>query len=370
MRWSTIFVGAVALAGGCSAGGTATVHALMVNGPSPAAKQAGSRGSPFAGGPWSITPTFVHAPISELWFDTTTSPVIVSLDSCALDFDLTKPGATPQSTCDFELPAGTYYSVEVTEPSLDLLIDDSYNGLYTDPASPVNLDTSPPPGGARPITVGGSPGYGVGIPLATTLVVRDRDDITLTMFMDALQGLEVTYSDENVPPSLYFNLGPKVLVAVGSVTAIDYYVNPDLGTPYSFLDAQETPRLGIAVAYGDQWAPTFVALNFFTDLNPIPCGLSEYAMPGRRTGYLGRDSNNVLGWADVNQVEIATMPGWTGSDYLALLRLPEAASLGDAVQLDCLNTSSDPKPPGGSFASGAPEIATPTYSTTMTLVGN
>jgi hypothetical protein len=83
---------------------------------------------------------------------------------------------------------------------------------------------------------------------------------------------------------------------------------------------------------------------------PATCGPigEEYVNDPR--GYQGLDAAGNLGWA------ISTDPTW--ATYSAELKMARVSSLGGTTTLYCKTRSTNPAPAGGSYASGAPTIAT------------
>ena len=80
----------------------------------------------------------------------TTFPVT----GCSLSFDLAQPGLAQTLDCPFEIPAGTYTGAgPVFDATFDVVIDDTFNNIYTDPTSGTKLTTTRPTGGGQPITI-------------------------------------------------------------------------------------------------------------------------------------------------------------------------------------------------------------------------
>jgi hypothetical protein len=201
-----------------------------------------------------------------------------------------------------------------------------------------------------------------GTAFARPLVVADGDQVTVSILIDALQSLIVDVrgstrtfgADGNGQPGF-----PDVVTAVGTPAAIAYYVNADLGTAHSYLPGPGTHPLAISVLYASPTTPAFLGITTgsLPGCGPLQLG---FLFAGKGHGYLGLDASGVLGWADFSDAA-ATM-------YSAVMRMPQASALGATTTFACLDTTTDPMPPGDSFASGAPAIPTPTRTDAMTLV--
>jgi hypothetical protein len=50
--------------------------------------------------------------------------------------------------------------------------------------------------------------------------------------------------------------------------------------------------------------------------------------------------------------------------------MQQVATLGSATTFNCLDITTDPMPPGGSFTTAPPTITTPTFTESMTLVAD
>jgi hypothetical protein len=336
----------------------------VLNGPTPVGSARPIHGGGSAAdGNWQLSPNELHATLLGFSFFGAGTTVIDLPEDCAVAFDLGEPGLAQQVDCEFVLPAGTYVTVmPIWSSEFDVLIDDSANGIYTDPTEPTKLTGTAPTGGAAMITVG-TPGMmmGSGAFFDPPLVVEDAP-LTLSILLNALQGFQINANagtltlgaDGNGMPGF-----PDAVVAVGTPASVAYYVNDALGTPLSF--GGSTPGLSniisaVAVLQGGDQQPEFLSQR--GGATECPAG-AVFLFPGADNGYVGLDDNGVLGWAGKNM----------NGDYAALFRMAAVDDLAAATTLECAATSSDPMPPGDSFASGAPVI-TPARTFAMTLMAN
>jgi len=90
------------------------------------------------------------------------------------------------------------------------------------------------------------------------------------------------------------------------------------------------------------------------NLNGVPasCGpMGSGSFVNDPRGYQGLDAAGNLGWA------VASDTTWT--TYTAELRMTRLSTIGATTTLYCKTRSTNPAPAGGSYASGAPNIAIP-----------
>jgi hypothetical protein len=215
----------------------------MLNGASPGAPQPrrGLVAPAPADGIWQISPTKITAPITELHFqEQSGNDVLVDLTDCSVTFDLTKPALAESLECPFEVPAGTYTHLGIAfGANYDLTIDDATNGFFTDPSAASKISTTAPAGGAQSISVP-NPRHMQGASytvLTPPLVVNGGDTITLSEMLAGLQSLQIQV--QNGQPQLVLNGMstpgfPDSVSAIGTPARVAFYVNPALGTPYSF----------------------------------------------------------------------------------------------------------------------------------------
>lgn len=130
--------------------------AQLLHGPSTTTTGSATGASTMTDGRWAISPAQAVVTITALQFQSVDPAVVanVSLTSCQATYAVDTTSLTSLAMCPFEVPAGSYASVTISvSTTLQLLIDDTVNGLYTDPTSPTGLAISPPSGGAQPVTV-------------------------------------------------------------------------------------------------------------------------------------------------------------------------------------------------------------------------
>jgi hypothetical protein len=147
---------------------------------------------------------------------------------------------------------------------------------------------------------------------------------------------------------------PDIVATVGDLAHIKLFASPQLNTAGSYCwgGCTSVPPGGItavSVFYTSQTSVAMVGVR----LNGTPqnCGTQLFpAFCNDPKCYVGRDSNNVVGWA------VGSTQQFTS--YSAVFAMPMVANIGESTPLYCMNTTTDPMPPGGSFASGAPAIQT------------
>jgi hypothetical protein len=296
------------------------------------------------------------------------------MTDCAIDFDVAQPGLAQTLSCPFTVPADTYVSVGVQwGSSFDLLIDDPVDNIYTDPSAPTLVTSTPPVGSAQAITVPNPAGLdgtmGIQVtPLATPLVADGSSDVTVSIVLSALQAFQVNVNAGTVTLGVDGKGSAGFCDSVSSVgnpAAIAYYVNPAIGTPYSYnpsvLGAANPASIG--VLYGEGMVATDLAI-LFNGSPGATCGPfdQDFVFAGSGGGYLGVDGSGVIGWAGVE-----TGPSLT---YTALMDMQQVSTLGATTTFNCQSTAVDPMPPGGAFTTAPPAITAPTFTSSMVLVAH
>ncbi len=346
--------------------------ALMLNGASPGAPHMLQLVAPplAADGNWQVSPTAIKAPIVELDFFGTDSggQLAIPVTDCAVSFDLTMPGLAQTLACPFTLPAGTYTQAGLRfADTFDLEVSDAIEGFYTDPSSPTKLSATMPSGGAQPVTMP-NPYAKLGTQmtmLASPLVVKDGDTVTLSILLAALQSIQVNVNagtlkfgaDGNGDPRF-----PDVVLATSTPAGVAYYVNADVANAYAFTGGAGKTPFSVSVMYSNGGQPAELdTLAFAGPASLTGCGPLQIAhvFPGKGNGYLGMDPSGIIGWASFSDMQ-ATM-------YSAVMSMQQVASVGQMTTFKCLDMTTDPMPPGDSFTT-APAIPNPTYTTTLTLV--
>ena len=200
-----------ATACGHSSPGAAHGTARVLNGATPGSLAAAinpparSNAATASDGTWAISPNKLRLTLESIDFqsafqgsgDGGGAVERATLSGCKVTYDRGQPGLSRLLDCPFTLKAGTYASAFATfNPTYEILIDDSTNGIFTDPASPTKLSRTAPAGGAQFITVTADFGvHGVGFfdpPLVAkaSAALGDAglaDDVTVSVVVDGLQ---------------------------------------------------------------------------------------------------------------------------------------------------------------------------------------
>jgi hypothetical protein len=357
--------------------GATTAGVGMVQQPSRSTSPVGQLAVP-TNGDWALSPdkvtlTLTHIRLFKGDGGFEMNDVAVN---CPVTYDRARPGLTQIGDCPFQVPTGTYNSIDLHfSQTMQVLINDAVNGFYSTSSGIV---TAPPAAGASVLPVSllqtspefaGEFGYAVQLPrplqiLDTTLVN------TVSVVIDGLQFFKANVQGGAVslgwPGTGYTDpTKPGIVAAVGSVAGVEFYASAALGTAGSFCLAQSTNPvnacsliparvLSVSVYYASSTTPLIVS--------PTPGNGNSACQPFAAVGsflidprsYLGLDANGNLGWANALDT--------TYTAYSAELRMARVTTLNGTTTLYCQNISGNPAPPGGSFASGAPNIASPANS--------
>ena len=374
-----------------------TAHLVAFNGatstlaasPVAASPVAASRGifptpesAPASDGKWVVTPNQVKVTFTAITLDGPSGGQMVTVDNCEVTFDFATASLSQLLNCSIEVPAGTYTKIGyIAEETTQVLVDDDTNGLYTDPASATLLSTTEPAGGAQFVPLTSSLGsFGGSFFLASSVEINEGDNVDINIIGDLTHALfvEVTGGIATFDVGLWAvqQAGIHVFVSLNDLGKINYYSQSATGLTYrkEAIFPVDESSVDIRVYYVSAAQPTFLFLES-GNVGSESCGggsvpsqasaadastSPEDTSGNRAGGYLGLDSNGVLGWARPQTL------AW--DVYVAIFAMDEAQSLGDTSTMECQDTSADPAPAGGSFSSSAPNIASPDAQVTLTLV--
>jgi len=321
-------------------------------------------------GNWLLSPDKMTVTIISLGL--TNGSSVVSADTsgshtalnCPVTYDRSKPGLTVLGDCPFTVPPGTYTALDVgMSGTYQVTFNDATNGFYSTASGIV---TSPPASGAQPYSVTLTSSAANGefhntIPLAAPVTITDTTNMTVSLVIDGIQFFHVSEDGSGLvtlgwPGTSYTDpFRPDVAASIGPLAKLEFYPNAAINTTGSYCASAcgsgiNAPQgiTSVAVYYTSPTAPSMVD----TQLNGTPsnCGPFGASFIADHRSYLALDASGNLGWA------VPTTSSWTA--YSAVLRMAEAGNAGGTTTLYCQNVSADPAPSGGSFASGAPNIAT------------
>lgn len=361
--------------GKSDSGGSASGTLTVLNGASPHARDAGA---PFpgsrAGANWQLSPNKIILTLNSISFlDAAGSNNTANLTNCTVTYDRTQPGLTKFADCAISIPTGTFTRATLSfASSYQILVDDSTNGIYTNPSSASKFSTTGP---GQLVTVTATGPTNGGATFSPPLTVNSGDSPTISVVVNGLQFFQVNVNGAAITlgadggGSVGF---PDTTLAVGTPAALAYYVKQGLGTALSYNATAMGSTLGqgiytVSVLYSGASTPYAIGVGF----NGQPSGCGPFGVgfyfqgpppPKGGGGYVGQDSNGVLGWAATGET------GTTWSTFSSVLNMAAKTTLGDTTTLNCLTTTTDPNPPGGTFSSGAPVIPSPTLHQTMKLV--
>jgi hypothetical protein len=290
-------------------------------------------------GQWLITPHQITMTLAMVSLGGGTGNMPLTPVNCPVTWDRTMPGLTELGDCTFDVPPGTYSTINVVfSTSITTLIED--DGFYS---TATGVQTTAPTGGAVPYAWTIGTGFNnIVEPLGTTLTVAANDTVDLSIVLSGLQSFRATVNNGAVTPD---PMRPDLVATAGTLAGINYYVSQALGTPASFCaggcTAPPTGITAVSVYYPTATTVTMVGLQ----LNGTPnnCGPIMPSFIVDPKAYIGLDSSGNIGVA---------LSGDNYSSYSALLTMRQTTN----TTLYCQNSTTDPMPAGGSFASGAPTI--------------
>lgn len=311
-----------------------------------------------AAGSWSLSPDRMTLKLTAITLRSADNSGVASPVDCAISYDKSKPTLTQIADCSFSAETGTYAKVDLTfAESYDLFINDDVNGFYTTSSGIV---TTRPSGGAQtfafkvPQAANGS--FTIAMQLREELVVTESTPLSLSLVLNGLRFFSV-----QVGPNGTVTLGslggnapqrPDIVAAIGTVAGVEFYSVQAIPTGNSYCASCVGPSLpqgirAVIVFYTAPSTADMVGLEF--NGQPANCSPLSPGFVNNRKGYVGLDPSGNIAWAMATDASFAT--------YSAELRLARVSSIGAATTLYCKNRTGDPAPLGGSYASGAPNIA-------------
>ena len=382
-NWLVMCVIVSGTLGACSSDQSIEVVLRVVTGPSgdTTARSVAPNYSPrVTDGSWWVTPNQVRLTLVGIdWMPAEVGPP--PLQGCTVTYDSSLPPLSTLLDCPFELGPYPYTSVRVNlAPEIEMLIDDSTNGLYTDPASPTLLSSTPPPGGAQFVSLvmqgaGVDPWVG-GLRHAFSPSFQAAEEETPLLSV-ALHGIHLTrvsvtdgvpqFSDgETVRPPVW------LFPIVGEFGRAAYYTDADTtGTQLAattglavFYDSSEPVTVRGAV---DSEPPFRCPPVFHPDGNFVTSSFTVVEFGGgdfQYGGSLGRDASGTLCWGQPDD-ELSLEPSGT------MVHMPELSVLGEMTTMTCQEIDGPLPTPseGQTFASGCPSI-TPSDQQVLYLRSN
>ncbi len=287
------------------------------------------------------------------------------LTNCVVTYDRTMPSGSTLLDCPIMMPVGEVYSLDLSfNKAMEILISDGIAGIYSDPTVASHYSTTAPAGGATfvPYTVmigDSSPTRATPIIFASPVTIAADSTPMLSVTTDMIQtfqiavdpsGTTLTAHPGNDPVAVFGGLSPGSSHFLSNASQIESY---RIGSVNNFRSMR--------VFYDGNAKPLFM-------MSPVTCGPSAgmgvWATgtfgPGNVGGRLGTDAAGNTGWAQV-------APG--GMSYSAYYVMVEPTAIGQSTMVKCQATTTPPVPANGmTYASGAPDIATPDTVTQLTLL--
>lgn len=365
---------------------TSGVHAVahVVKGPTNPSAMFAPRVVPAApaDGQWALSPHSVQMTLTTISFEgsgTTPSTGMMPLTGCTVTFDAATASMSALTDCMFDLPPGTYASMNIgIDPAYHVTIDDSTNGFYTDANG---ITTTAPAGGASAATVTAALGNGFQHLFSTPLVVTAASTPSIYVVVDAVQTVYVTVSG-GTPAFGQNQMGtPVILPPVFAFPTVDapgkaeYFAQAMTAGGVDLNPATNSAEVRI---YSDAAGQPVYAFIAYTSQAIGPCFTNQYGFGAFATdpsqSQTFNDGSKIGGWLakDPSGTFCWTLPAdKTYSTYAAAISMPDTSTLGAATTFSCAATSSPTPPPSGSYtyAAGCPTL-TPTASVSLGLVAD
>jgi hypothetical protein len=352
-------------------GGTSGLSAFSPLGVAQSARPGATSASLVAGDQYIVSPRKAKITFTSVVFTAQDGSVLgtSTFTNCVVTYDRSLVSGSTLLNCAFDIPVGKISQVAVYfNKSMQLLVSDSKFGIYSDPSSASGYSTAAPAGGAAfvPFTIvigDNSTSRATPILFAAPIVVAAGSAPTLYVTTDMIQtfqlsvdpsGTTLTAGGGNDPVALFGGATPGSSSFYSNANSIDSY---KVGSVNGFQS--------LRVYYDQTGTPLFLMR---TSVSGNMCGVdgdpkAAWASPPVNDigGWLGRDGTGNLGWA----VPISTY----AAGYGAYFEMVDQTVIGQSTILKCKATASPPPPTDGkTYASGAPAMATPDGSITLTLL--
>lgn len=303
---------------------------------------------------------------------------MVDVSGCTATFDRSLGSLSVLHTSDFSMPVGTFCGVSIRcRQTFTMVINDTEAGIYSDPASPGGLTTSPPPGGGRPIQIrdqnsdnDGETGPGGCVTYFDSPITIDENTAPqVYVVFDPTHWIKAQYNNGQFSaPRMGGN--PPIVPSISRFGKAAYYSNIGTSLSYRMDNRSADSAMSLLFLYADSLTPISVSWQVY-DLcarTGNSCAVA-YNGNGWRSGLwgmLGLDVNHTLAWA-------SPAPGignGTITAYNGVFRMPEISTVGETTILSYRCTSDIPQPQSGkNYSSGAPAF-TADGTLTLTLLKN
>jgi hypothetical protein len=330
---------------------------------------------------WKLSPDKAKVTVTGIDFTVDGIGTNMDLSGCSGLYDRSKSSGAQLFQCPVQIPIGKITALTVRySASIDVLINDTTNGIYTDPSKPNGFATTPPSGGAQFATLtlpntgnANQNEYPVQIFLTTPITVAAGSTPNLYIVVDMVHSFWAKVTNGALAITKDAGIFPPVQVYASFsrsarsefYTTVNTAENVSMGTSTSetyvrinYLSANEAGHVWTG------YVPNCMFGNFPSEAWNISPAVAPDGGNGMKAGgYFGLDASNNLAWA------LPVDFTWTG--YRALFVMQRAAVAGSSVNLACKFQSTVPAPAdGNTYASGAPSISNPTTNVSLKLVAN
>jgi hypothetical protein len=370
-----VVVMAVVLMSACGGGGGGNVDVTMhvLRGAAGSGSQAARLAPAGAGsGLWFLSPDQAKVTIDSITFIGSGDDVQqVPVTGCQPTYQRSDPAFTPFADCTLSAPVGSWNGVTVdVSTTAAILIDDATSGLYT--TADGLTTTAPAAADFATVTVpnNGSSDFPIDVyfdqPLDIGTAGADTDAGTATTSLALLVDMNHTvFANVSGATATFDTMLPvppaSVIAAPMGTGAATFYSTT--GTAGNYDAGMQTGddtgsvRLYYPTTAGQPGFASFVTQGpgeaYPLDATKAPVG-----------GYLGRDSNGTICWANSAQDE-----SW--AHYSQFCEMSEVTTLGGTTTLRCQQADPAPLPTSGdTYASGCPAMSSPSFTETLTLVAD
>ena len=392
MRKTFLLLLAAVVCIGCGSGvsySTASGNVSILNGPTGAAglhKSAVRKASAaraLENGTYALAPSTMTLTVTGIGFipegmTQYDNFKMIDVAGCTATFDRSLGSLSLLRTSGITIPTGTFCGVSLRcRQTYTMVINDTVAGIYSDPASPSGLTTTPPPGGGQPIQIrdqnsqsdGESGPGGCATYFDNPVTIGQDSAPQVYVVFDPTHWIKTQYNNGQFSaPRMGGN--PPIVPSTSRFGKAAYYSNIGTSLSYRMDNRGADSGMSLLFLYADPLTPISVTWQVL-DLCATSGNSSAVAYNGNGWraglwGMLGLDAGHTLAWASPGP----GIGGGTITGYGGVFRMPELSTIGQSTVLSYRRTADIPQPLSGkNFSSGAPDFS-PSGTLTLTLLSN
>lgn len=343
----------------------AALSATMLRGSSPARSFELSPKRLTSGDDYFISPNQAKITFTSIIFRDASGGTLgtSSLSGCVVTYDRSQASGTSLLDCPVAIPVGEIAQISVAfSKTIQILINDTTTGIYTNSAAGTGYQTEAPGGGPDfvdfHVTAGADPNErSTPVIFAQPITITADSSPQLYITTDMIHGmtlkvdaggttLSVPTMGTSDPVALFGGLTPGKSLFLSQATTIE--------------SVKVAGQKSVRIFYDESGQPLYL-IGYTCGVDGPKGAWASPPIGATIGGWLGKDSANTIAWALPTDTSYQT--------YSAYFSMAEQTVLGGTTTLYCKASASPPVPSDSrTYASGAPTIESPTTSTVLNLL--